>query len=46
MPTHHYVQNEGKLIMRSLENNQKPQLRQIFDNFEVEYLDIANFSAK
>ena len=25
MPTYHYVQNQGKLIMQSRENDQKPQ---------------------
>ena len=35
MPTYHYVQNQGKLIMESRENSQKPQSGQFFDNFEV-----------
>ena len=46
MPTYHYVQNQGKLIMQSQENGQKPQFGQFFDNFEVKYLQIANFSEK
>ena len=25
MPTYHYVQNQGKLMMQSRENGQKPQ---------------------
>ena len=25
MSTYHYVQNQGKLMMQSLENSQKPQ---------------------
>ena len=44
MPTYHYVQNQGKLMMQSRENGQKPQFGQFFDNFEVKYLQIANFS--
>ena len=46
MPTYHYVQNQGKLMMQSRENDQKPQFGQFFDNFEVKYLQIANFSEK
>ena len=46
MPTYHYVQNQGKLIMQSQENGQKPQFGQFFDDFEVKYLQIANFSEK
>ena len=38
MPTYHYVQNQGKLIMQSRENSQKPQFGQFFDDFEVKYL--------
>ena len=45
MPTYHYVQNQGKLMMQSWENGQKPQFGQFFDNFEVKCLQIANFSA-
>ena len=41
MPTYHYVQNQGKLMMQSRENSQKP-----FDDFEVKYLQISNFSEK
>ena len=44
MPTYHYVQNQGKLMMQSRENGQKPQLGQSFEDFEVKYLQIANFS--
>ena len=46
MPTYHYVENQRKLIMRSQENDQKPQLEQFFDDFKVKYLQIANFSEK
>ena len=46
MPTYHYVQNQGKLKMQSRENGQKPQFGQFFDDFEVKYLQIANFSEK
>ena len=44
MPSYHYVQNQGKLIMQSRKNGQKPQFGQSFDNFQVKYLQIANFS--
>ena len=30
MPTYHYVQNQGKLMMQSQENGQKPQFGQFF----------------
>ena len=46
MPIYHYVQNQGKLMMKSRENGQKPQFGQFFDDFEVKYLQIANFSEK
>ena len=47
MPTYHYVQNQGKLMMQCRENGQKPQFGQVFfDDFEVKYLQIANFSEK
>ena len=46
MPNYHYVQNQGKLLMQSRENNQKPQFGQCFDDFEVRYLQFANFSEK
>ena len=46
MPNYHYVQNQGKLIMQSQENGQKPQFGQFFDDFEVKYLQIANFFEK
>ena len=46
MPTYHYVQNQRKLMMQSRENGQKPQFGQFFDDFEVKYLQIANFSEK
>ena len=46
MPIYHYVQNQGKLIMKSRENDRKPQFGQFFDDFEVKYLQIANFSVK
>ena len=46
MPTYHYVQNQEKLMIQSRENGQKPQFGQLFDNFEVKYLQIASFSEK
>ena len=46
MPAYHYVQNHGKLMMQSRENGQKPQVGQFFDDFEVTYLQITNFSEK
>ena len=46
MPTYPYVQNEGELTMQSRENGLKPQFGQFFDDFEVKYLQIANFSEK
>ena len=30
MPTYHYVQNQGKLMMQSQKNGQKPQFGQFF----------------
>ena len=46
MPTYHYVQNQEKLMIQSQENGQNLQFGQFFDNFEVKYLQIANFSEK
>ena len=46
MPTYHYVQNQGKLMMQSRENGQKPQFGQCFDYLEAKYLEIAIFSEK
>ena len=46
MSIDHYVQNQGKLMMQSRENGQKPQSGQFFDDFEVKYLQIANFCEK
>ena len=46
MPTYHYVQNQGKLMMQSRENGQKPQFEQFFDDFLAKYLKIAHFSEK
>ena len=46
IPTYHYVQNQGKLMMWSRENGQKPQLEEVFDNFKIKYLKIENFSEK
>ena len=46
MPTYHYVQNQEKLMIQSRENGQKPQFGQLFDNFEVKYLQSASFSEK
>ena len=33
-------------MMQSGEKNQKPELEQFFDDFEVKYLQIANISEK
>ena len=46
MPTCHYMQNQGKLMIQSGEYGQKPQFRQFFDDFSTKYLQIANFSEK
>ena len=46
MSIDHYVQNQGKLMMQSRENGQKPQSGQFFDDFEAKYLEIAHFSEK
>ena len=46
MPTYPYVQNQGKLTMQSRENGLKSQFGQFFDDLEVKYLQIANFSEK
>ena len=46
MPAYHYVQNHGKLMMQSPENGEKPQFEQFFEDFEVKYLQITNFSEK
>ena len=46
MPTCHYVQSQGNLMMQSRENGQKPQFGQFFDGFEAKYVEIANFSEK
>ena len=46
MSTYHYVQNQGKLMMQSRENNQKPQFGQFLDDFKAKYLEIPNFSEK
>ena len=46
MPTYHCVQNQGKLIMQSQENGEKPKFGQFFDDFGAKYLEIANFSEK
>ena len=43
MPTYHYVENQGKIMMHSQENDQKPQFGQFQDDFEVKF---ANFSEK
>ena len=45
MPTYHYVQNQGKVMMQSQENGQMGNW-QFFDDFEVKYLEIANISDK
>ena len=46
MSTYHYVQNQGKLMMQSRENGQKPEFGQFFNDFAVKYLEIANFYEK
>ena len=46
MPTYHYMQNQRKLIMQSRKNGQKLQIGQFFDDCEVKYIQIANFSEK
>ena len=46
MPTYHFVQNQGKLMMQSPENGQKPQFGQFLDDFQATYLQIAIFSEK
>ena len=33
MPTYHYVQNQGNLMIQSRENGQKPQFGQFLDDF-------------
>ena len=45
MPTYHYVQNQGKLIMQGREKGQKLRFEQ-FDDFEVKHLQISYFSEK
>ena len=46
MPTYHYVQNQGKLMLQSQVKGQKPLFGQFFDDIEVKYLQIAIFSEK
>ena len=46
MSTYHYVENQGKLMMKSPEKGQKPEFGQVFDDLKVKYLQIANFSEK
>ena len=46
MPSYHNVQNQGKLIMQSRQNGQKTHFGHLFDDFEVKYLQISNFSEK
>ena len=46
MSTCHYVEKQEKLMMQSRENGQKPKFGQFFDDFEVKYFQIANFSEK
>ena len=41
MPTYHYVQNQGRLMMQSPENGQKPQFGQFLDDFQATYLQFA-----
>ena len=44
MPTYYYMENQGKLMMQSRENGEKPQFGQFFNDFEAKYLEIANLS--
>ena len=44
MSTYHYVQNQGKLMMQSRENCEKPPFGQFFEDFEAKYLVNINFS--
>ena len=46
MPTYHFMQNQGKLIIQSRENALKPQFGQFLDDLEVKYLQIAHFYEK
>ena len=48
MATYHHVQNQGKVMMQSRENGQKPRfgLFFFFDDFKVKYFQIANLSEK
>ena len=46
MPTNHYLQKQGKLMMQNRESGQKPQCGQFFDDFEVKYLQIVNYFEK
>ena len=46
MPIYRYVQNQGKVMMQSRENGQKPQFGKLFDDFEVKYLQTSYFSEK
>ena len=43
MHTYHYMQNQGKLMMQSRENGQKPQYGQLFEDLEVKYLQTEHF---
>ena len=45
MSTYHYMQNQGKLVIKNREIGQKPQFGQFFDDF-VKYLEIAIFPEK
>ena len=40
MPTYHFVQNQGKLMMQSRENGQKPQFGQFSGYFKAKYQQI------
>ena len=47
MLAYHYVQNQGKLMMQTRDNGQKPQFGHFFfDDFKAKYLEIAIFSEK
>ena len=46
MPTYHNGQNQGKLMIQSQENSQKPLFGQFFDFLEAKYLQITNLSQK
>ena len=46
MPTYHYVQSQGKLMIKRPADGQKPQFGKFFAEFEVKYLQIKFFFQK